>query len=207
MTRYSCERYCPAPPAPCPSPWQPGSASSVGQFKCSSCLSLIGVQLSGSSWTVASTRTVLSGAERTGPPDGSPARVAPTGRVAAGGAWQTNAAANRRILPANLNRRRWTCRGQYKGLTKLRGGHGWWPVTGTGTERNASPALPGEKRYARGKRQTQGTKQPGCVDAAQPLGSDVRAHGEAGGRSTRSLVASVNCARLKRKKFSCFNPE
>ena len=40
---------------------------------------------------------VLSGVERTGPPDGGPARVAPTGRVAAGGAWQTNDAANRRI--------------------------------------------------------------------------------------------------------------
>ena len=37
---------------------------------------------------------VLSGVERTGPPDGGPARVAPTVRVAAGGAWQT---ANRRI--------------------------------------------------------------------------------------------------------------
>ena len=37
------------------------------------------------------------GVERTGPPDGGPVRVAPTGRVAAGGAWQTNDAANRRI--------------------------------------------------------------------------------------------------------------
>ena len=41
------------------------------------------------------------GFERTGPPDGGLARVAPTGRVAAGGyaggAWQTNDAANRRI--------------------------------------------------------------------------------------------------------------
>ena len=35
--------------------------------------------------------------KRTGPPDGGPARVAPTGWVAAGGAWQTNDAANRRI--------------------------------------------------------------------------------------------------------------
>ena len=35
--------------------------------------------------------------ERTGPPDGGPVRVAPTGRVSAGVAWQTNDAANRRI--------------------------------------------------------------------------------------------------------------
>ena len=28
------------------------------------------------------------------------------------------------------------------------------------------------------QRQTQGTGAPGCVGAAQPLGSDVRAHGE-----------------------------
>ena len=38
----------------------------------------------------------MDGVERTGPTEGGLARVTPTGRVAAGGAWQTNDAANRR---------------------------------------------------------------------------------------------------------------
>ena len=40
---------------------------------------------------------VRSGVERSGPPDGSLARVAQTGRVAAGGVWQTTCQTTLRI--------------------------------------------------------------------------------------------------------------
>ena len=47
---------------------------------------------------IPSSQAFLSGDERTGPPGGGPARVTQTGRVAAGGAWQTDRRGERRIF-------------------------------------------------------------------------------------------------------------
>ena len=68
------------------------------------------------------TIAVLSGVERNGPPDGGPARVPQTGRVAGGGAWHWQTDSDRRgesaDFPVNLRRR--TCRVEHNdGVSEL----------------------------------------------------------------------------------------
>ena len=157
-------------------------------------------------------RLRLFGVEPTGPPDGGPALVALIGRAAGArvadtqvdtpklrifrriggdgpaeaifdghlagscsrarrGGWSCSTPQQSRVLglPEALTAKGST-EGQQLGpcCVGLVAGH----RAGTSTDRKASPLYPLRA----------GTEASGCVDAAQPLGSDVRAHGPGEGR-------------------------